>query len=160
MGNQHPNIVPYQVFAASDGHLIVAAGNDAQYGRFCRILGREDLIEDARFARNIDRIDNRDEIVAILAKEIATWEKDALVAEMEAQKVPGGPINRLSEVFASDQVAARGMKIDVPDPDTETGSVPLIGNPVKFSATPVRYRRPPPACGADNAALEGLWEDE
>jgi crotonobetainyl-CoA:carnitine CoA-transferase CaiB-like acyl-CoA transferase len=159
LGNQHPNIVPYQVFAAKDGHVIVAAGNDGQFARFCSILGREDWAGDARFARNIDRIANREALLALIAEAVAGWEKDALVAEMEAQGVPGGPINTLPEVFASDQVAARGMKIDMPDPDAEDGSVPLIGNPVKFSASPVTYRYPPPACGAHDDLLETLWRD-
>lgn len=147
LGNQHPNIVPYQVFAARDGHLIVAAGNDAQYARFCEILNRPDLAQDARFATNIARIEHRDTLVALLAAEIARFDKDALVAAMERASVPGGPINTLPEVFASDQVAARGMKIAMPDPGVQSGQVDLIGNPVKFSATPVTYRHAPPRCG-------------
>ncbi|MEX0337545.1 MAG: CaiB/BaiF CoA transferase family protein [Arenibacterium sp.] len=160
LGNQHPNIVPYQVFAAKDGHLIVAAGNDAQFSRFCAILGQKDWAEDPRFKRNVDRIANRDLIVGMIADVVATWEKDALVAQMELNNVPGGPINTLSEVFASDQVAARGMKIDMVDPAAEGGSVPLIGNPVKFSKSPVTYRHPPPRCGEHDDLLEGLWLDD
>lgn len=160
LGNQHPNIVPYQVFAARDGHLIVAAGNDAQFARFCAILGQEDWPEDPRFKRNIDRISNRDLIVGMIADVVATWEKDALVAEMEKNNVPGGPINTLSEVFASDQVAARGMKIDMPDAEAEGGGVPLIGNPVKFSKSPVTYRHAPPRCGEHDDLLDTLWQEE
>ncbi|MEX0281809.1 MAG: CaiB/BaiF CoA transferase family protein [Arenibacterium sp.] len=160
LGNQHPNIVPYQVFAAKDGHLIVAAGNDGQFSRFCAILGRSDWTEDARFKRNIDRISNRDLLVGMIADRVATWEKDALVAEMERNGVPGGPINTLSEVFASGQVAAREMKIDMPDEHAAGGSVPLIGNPVKFSKSPVTYRHPPPRCGEHDHVLDSLWLDE
>lgn len=149
LGNQHPNIVPYQVFATSDGHVIVAAGNDAQYKRFCGILGRPDLAEDERFRRNIDRVTNRDVLIGLLTGEILRFGKADLVRAMEAAGVPGGPINSLSEVFASDQVEARGMKISMPDEHAATGGVPLIGNPVKFSKTPVSYRHAPPACGAD-----------
>lgn len=147
LGNQHPNIVPYQVFEASDGHLIVAAGNDAQYARFCSILGREDLATDARFATNVKRIENRDAIVAVLSAEIQKHRKHDLVAAMEQNTVPGGSINTLSEVFSSDQVAARGMKIEMPDNHAQKGHVDLIGNPVKFSKTPVTYRQAPPICG-------------
>lgn len=153
LGNGHPNIVPYQVFAVRDGHLVVAAGNDAQFARFCAILGREELATAPDYARNVDRVRNREALIAELAPVIAAWAKADLVAAMEAAKVPGGPINTLSEVFASEQVAARGMRISMPYPGAETGEVPLIGNPVKFSATPVTYRRPPPVCGEHTAEV-------
>ena len=160
LGNQHPNIVPYQVFATSDGHVIVAAGNDAQYKRFCGILGRPDLAEDERFRRNIDRVTNRDVLIGLLTGEILRFGKADLVRAMEAAGVPGGPINSLSEVFASDQVEARGMKISMPDEHAASGGVPLIGNPVKFSKTPVSYRHAPPACGADTQdVLDDLLKD-
>lgn len=147
LGNQHPNIVPYQVFEVADGHVIVAAGNDAQYARFCGVLARPDLAEDSRFATNPARLRNRARLIAELQFELAGWEKLALIAAMERASVPGGPINTLSEVFASDQVAARGMKISMEFPAARGGRVELIGNPVRFSATPVSYRRPPPRCG-------------
>lgn len=160
LGNQHPNIVPYQVFATSDGHVIVAAGNDVQYKRFCGILGRADLAEDERFLRNIDRVTNRDILIGLLAGEILRFGKADLVRAMEAAGIPGGPINSLSEVFASDQVEARGMKISMPDAHAASGEVPLIGNPVKFSKTPVSYRHAPPACGADTQdVLNNLMKD-
>lgn len=160
LGNQHPNIVPYQVFATNDGHVIVAAGNDAQYKRFCGILGRADLAEDERFRHNIDRVTNRDILIGLLAGEILRFGKEDLVRAMEAAGVPGGPINSLSEVFASDQVEARGMKISMPDAHAASGAVPLIGNPVKFSKTPVSYRHAPPACGADTQdVLNNLLKD-
>ena len=160
LSNQHPNIVPYQVFATSDGHVIVAAGNDVQYKRFCGILGRADLAEDERFLRNIDRVTNRDILIGLLAGEILRFGKADLVRAMEAAGIPGGPINSLSEVFASDQVEARGMKISMPDAHAASGEVPLIGNPVKFSKTPVSYRHAPPACGADTQdVLNNLMKD-
>ena len=146
-GNQHPNIVPYQVFAARDGHVIVAVGNDAQFRRFCTIIGAEGLADDPRFATNIARIENREAVVDIVAEHIARISKDKLVSDMEAQGVPGGPINTVPEVFASDQVAAREMKISMPHTRANSGQVDLIGNPVKFSKTPVSYRYPPPLCG-------------
>jgi glutaryl-CoA transferase len=146
-GNQHPNIVPYQVFAAVDGHLIVAAGNDAQFARFCGIIKRPDLANDVRFTTNPARLKHRVALISELQREISKHRKDELIAAMEANNIPGGPINRLDEVFASDQVAAREMKITVPHPLAGKGAVDLIGNPVKFSATPVSYRHPPPLCG-------------
>lgn len=147
LGNQHPNIVPYQVFASKDGHIIVAVGNDAQYVRFCNILGRPDLATDMRFAKNIDRVLHRDILIPILAEEISQHPKDWLVSEMEEAKIPGGPINSLPEVFASDQVSAREMVVSVNDPHAHDGFVDLIGNPIKFSETPITYRRAPPMCG-------------
>lgn len=146
-GNQHPNIVPYQVFAARDGHLIVAVGNDSQFARFCDLLGRPDLPRDPRFATNPARLEHRNAIVSILSDLIAERSRDELLEAMEASGVPGGPVNRLDEVFASDQVAARGMRIEMPHPQAAGGKVALIGNPLKFSATPVSYRRHPPVCG-------------
>ena len=84
LGNQHPNIVPYQVFGVADGHVIVAAGNDGQFARFCAIIGREDLAGDARFATNPARLEHRDALIAELQGELAEWAKDDLIAEMEA----------------------------------------------------------------------------
>lgn len=149
-GNQHPNIVPYQVFAAQDGHVIVAVGNDAQFGRFCELIGQDGLASDPRYATNTQRLVHRDKLIALLTPVLAGIGKDDLIARMEQAGVPGGPINTLPELFASDQVAARGMKITVPHPAAGRGTVDLIGNPIKFSKTPVQYRRAPPLCGADS----------
>ncbi|MEM8689166.1 MAG: CaiB/BaiF CoA-transferase family protein [Pseudomonadota bacterium] len=160
-GNQHPNIVPYQVFQAADGHVIVAAGNDGQYQRLCAIIGLEDLATDARFATNPKRLENREVLIPLLADKIATLGKQELVDSMEANNVPGGAINTIAEVFESEQVLARGMKISMPQPKAESGQVDLIGNPVKFSRTPVTYRHPPPHCGehTDEVLREVLGEE-
>ena len=146
-GNQHPNIVPYQVFQASDGHVIVAAGNDGQYRRFCNLIGVPELADDPRFATNPLRLENRETVIGLLADQIATWRKQDLVDGMEANNVPGGAINTIAEVFESEQVLARGMKISMPQPFAQSGQVDLIGNPVKFSRTPVTYRCPLPSSG-------------
>jgi len=150
MGNQHPNIVPYQVFATCDGHLIVAAGNDSQFARFAAILGREDLAANPDYATNQKRLANRDALIPILVAEVAKWERDPLVAALDAANVPGGAIHTVADVFASDQVAARDMKITMSHPAAGGDGVDLIGNPVKFARTPVTYRRPPPMCGEHN----------
>ncbi len=147
LGNQHPNIVPYQVFETSDGHVIVAAGNDAQFARFCAILGRDDLASDPDYATNTARLNNRTALLAILQDALRSWPKDDLMARMAQAKVPGGPIHTLAQVFASDQVAARDMKITMPYAPAQSGKVDLIGNPIKFSSTPVTYRHAPPTCG-------------
>lgn len=152
-GNQHPNIVPYQVFEASNGHLIVAVGNDAQYRRLCLLLKVPDLASDPAFATNAARLANREALIPMIAALIKDWDRDALIAGMEALGIPCGPIHTLPQVFASDQVAARGMKVRMGYPEAKGGSVDLIGNPVKFSKTPVTYYRPPPRCGADTETV-------
>jgi len=152
-GNQHPNIVPYQVFEAKDGHLIVAVGNDAQYRRFCVLLKVPELAVDAAYATNAARLANRGALIEKLGVLIKDWKRDDLIEGMEGLGIPCGPINTLPQVFASDQVAARGMKVRMPYPGAKGGAVDLIGNPVKFSKTPVTYYRPPPRCGADTAAV-------
>jgi len=146
-GNQHPNIVPYQVFEAADGHVIVAAGNDAQYQRLCAIVGVPELGTDPRFAGNSVRVRNRAELLPLLAGAIRAFTKEDLVVRMEQEGIPGGPIHTVPEALATDQVAAREMRVRVPCPQAKGGSIELIGNPVKFGATPVSYRRAPPACG-------------
>ncbi len=148
-GNQHPNIVPYQVFEMADGHAVVAVGNDAQFERFCTLIGREELASDPKYATNAGRLVNREALIATLTETLSKLERDWLISEMETNKIPGGPINQLDDVFASDQVAAREMKITMPHSGAASGEVDLIGNPVKFSKTPVTYRRTPPTCGAD-----------
>ena len=147
VGNEHANIVPYQVFEVYDGHLNVAIGNDQQFKKFCEIINRSDLSENQKYATNIMRVSNRSQLIPILKRELKKHKKDYLVDMMEKMKVPGGPINKLSEVFASNQVSARKMKIQMENKNSGKGFVELIGNPVKFSETPVSYRHPPPSCG-------------
>ena len=156
-GNQHPNIVPYQLFEAADGPVIVAVGNDGQFARFCAIFGREDLAEDPRYATNPARLEHREELIALLADLIAAMPRAALLEAMEAAGVPGGAVNTVPEVFATRQVAAREMKISMEHPQAASGKVDLIGNPVKFSATPVSYRRVPPNLGADHDEVLRDW---
>jgi len=147
MGNQHPNIVPYQVFSTTDGHVVIAVGNDAQYERFCTILQREDLASDPLYATNEMRLKNRQGLIPILAAEIVEWKRDELVAALDEAGVPGGAINTIQDVFETDQVTARDMKIIMAHPDAGSVGVSLIGNPVKFSKSKISYRLPPPRCG-------------
>ena len=113
LGNAHPNIVPYQTFGTADGHLIVAVGNDAQFGRLCTVLGREALGGDARFLTNADRVANREAIADELGAAIREWRRDELLAALEAALVPAGPINTVADVFADPQFAHRGMRVEV-----------------------------------------------
>ncbi len=153
-GNQHPNIVPYQPFATRDGHVIVAVGNDSQFQRFCEILGVPGLAENPDYATNIRRVENREKLIAILAERVRDHDSADLLAAMRARKVPCGEVNDLAEVFASEQVQARGMRVPMKH---AYGPIEVIGNPVRFSRTPVTYRRAPPVCGADTEAVFADW---
>lgn len=147
LGNQHPNIVPYQVFATADGAIMLSIGNDATFERFCRAIGLEHLLADERFATNAKRVENRalvtDTLTPVLkSKTTAEW-----IAALEALSIACGPINRLSDVFADPHVLARGMVISMQH-EGVGGPIPLIANPVKLSATPPDYRIAPPTLGA------------
>jgi crotonobetainyl-CoA:carnitine CoA-transferase CaiB-like acyl-CoA transferase len=147
LGNAHPNIVPYQVFVASDGHIIVAVGNENQFARMCEVIGRSELASDARFATNASRVNNRDELIAILQGIFAARTMRDWLESLERAGVPCGPINRVADVFADPQVQARGLKLDLPHPSI--GLVPSVANPIKYSATPISYSSAPPMLGAD-----------
>lgn len=159
-GNQHPSIVPYQVFAVRDGHVIIACGNDDQYRRLCRLLAADELADDPRFRTNPDRLRHRDQLVALIEQIVGTWSKHDLIAAMESAGVPGGPINTLTEVFADPQASARNMRIEMPHRAASAGVVPLIGNPLKLSATPISYRLPPPQRGEHTAEVRRLVPTE
>ena len=161
MGNAHQNIVPYQVFEVADGHMIVAVGNDGQFAKFCDVTGRPEIAQDPRFIRNADRVRHRGTLVPMLAALMKGRTRSDWLASLEAAKVPCGPINDLAEVFADPQVLEREMTVQMPHP--LAGSVRLVASPMKFSATPVQYRHPPPLLGehTDEVLLElGLSEAE
>ena len=144
-GNAHPNIVPYQVFATADGHVIVAVGNDAQYAKFCEVAGRGDLATDPRFVRNADRVRHRAVLVPMLEELVRQRSAAWWLESLDAAKVPCGPINDIAQALADPQVAARGMRIDLPHP--LAGHVPLVANPIHLSRTPPAYTSAPPLLG-------------
>mgnify|MGYP001812801208 FL=1 len=148
LGNAHPNIVPYQSFVARDGHLIVAVGNDAQFGRYCEVIGAPELAEDVRFTSNRDRVENRDALVPLLQAKMLERDKEDWIARLEAASVPAGPINSVAEVFAEPQIQARQMQVNVPH--AQNSELQLVGNPIKLSRTPVEYRSAPPTLGEHN----------
>jgi crotonobetainyl-CoA:carnitine CoA-transferase CaiB-like acyl-CoA transferase len=151
LGNQHPNIVPYQVFATSDGHIVLSIGNDPTFKRFCDSFELSHLLEDPRFATNAARVANRqlvtDTLSPLLARQPTAWWVDRL----EGLKIGCGPINKLSEVFADPQVRARGMVVELPH--GAGTDVKVIANPVRLSATPVDYRIAPPLLGEHTEAV-------
>jgi crotonobetainyl-CoA:carnitine CoA-transferase CaiB-like acyl-CoA transferase len=156
-GNQHPNIVPYQVFEVSDGHILVAVGNDGQFERFCAVLGVSELAKDPDYATNPQRLANREALLEIISAKLKPFGKDDVLFKMEQQGIPGGPINTIAEAFSSSQTKAREMLITMPYKHAASGSVELIGNPIKFSKTPISYNRPPPVCGEHTDEVLAEW---
>ncbi len=145
LGNAHPNIVPYQAFATSDSHIILAVGNDEQYRRFCAVAGAPHLAADERFATNAERVRNRDSLIPLLHDIFGLRTKSWWIAELEKAGVPCGPINTIEEVFADPQVQARSMCATVEH--ANAGDIPLVGTPMKFSQTPAGALQPPPLLG-------------
>ncbi|WP_233236275.1 CaiB/BaiF CoA-transferase family protein [Bordetella sp. LUAb4] len=150
-GNAHQNLVPYQVFAVSDGHMIVAVGNDSQFRAYCRVIGMPELSEDARFNTNPKRVLNREELVPLLVERMAQGERDHWLAELERAGVPAGPINTLDQVYEDPQVVFRQMKRELPHP--VAGTVPIAGSPLRLSGSPVEYRHAPPMLGEHTAQV-------
>ena len=155
LGNQHPNISPYQEFPTKDGYIILAVGNDPTFVRFCKTVGREDIAADARFATNATRVANRDLVTATLTPVMQTRTTTEWVGILEAAKIGCGPINTLKDAFADPHVIARECVVEM---DHGSGAkVQVIANPVRLSATPPTYRSAPPVLGEHtDSVLTGL----
>ncbi len=156
LGNGHPNVVPYRTFEAADGHLIVAVGNNGQFRALCRLLGRTDLGEHPDYASNAGRVANRAALEEALAFEIAGYRSADLLERMNAAGIPGGPINRLDQVFADPQVGAREMvqsfPLDCGTSDSDR-TLQLTRFPARLSASPASIRSLPQALGSDSVAI-------
>ncbi|MDO5527778.1 MAG: CaiB/BaiF CoA-transferase family protein [Paracoccus sp. (in: a-proteobacteria)] len=139
-GNHHPNLVPYSVYDCADGWLIIATGNDAQFGRLCHVLGLGGLAGAPDYASNADRVRNREALDGALNAATRGRARDDLLAALEAEGIPAGPINDLGDVFADPQVIARGMQI-------APGGVPGVRLPVLFSDADLALSRPSPRLG-------------
>jgi formyl-CoA transferase len=150
-GNAHQNIVPYQVFDTVDGYVIIAVGNDAQFAKFCEVAGRPDLAMDPRYQRNADRVRNREQLIAEIETSVKRQPVAWWVKRLDEVGIPCGPINDIAQAMADPQVAARGLRVDLPHP--LAGVVPSVGNPIKLSATPPIYERPPPTLGQHTAEI-------
>jgi len=144
-GNAHQNVVPYQVFASSDGHLIVATGNDSQYRAYCGAIGRPDLAVNPDYATNSQRLINRVALIAELETIMKTRTRDDWIAALQNVGVPCGPINTIEQVFENPQVKAREIWKTLPHP--LAGTTPTTASPIRYSATPVQYRMAPPLLG-------------
>jgi crotonobetainyl-CoA:carnitine CoA-transferase CaiB-like acyl-CoA transferase len=155
IGNLHPNIVPYQPFRTADGDVIIACGNDNLYRKFCAAAGCSALAEDPRFASNGKRVENRAELTRLLAEVFAKRSTREWVALLDAAGVPNGPINDVAQVFDEPQVKARGIRIELEH--ASGGRLPSVASPMRFSDTPLEYRRAPPLLGEHTEeVLSGL----
>ena len=145
LGNQHPNIVPYQVFPTADGYMVLSIGNDPTFKRFCEAFDLAYLLDDPRFATNSARVENRQFVTDTLTPTMRARPTKEWVDRLEALKIGCGPINTLKDVFADPHVIARGMVIEM----AHTSGVPVqvIANPVRLSETPADYRTAPPVLG-------------
>jgi len=155
LGNQHPNIVPYQVFPTQDGYLVLSVGNDPTFKRFCENTGLEHLLTDERFATNAARVANRQLVTDTLTPVMRTKTTTEWVDKLEALKIGCGPINTLKQVFADPQVLARGAVVEMPHPDADGGKVKVIANPVRLSETPANYRITAPMLGQHTDTVLG-----
>src|SRR3989449_63934 len=152
-GNAHANVVPYEVFATADGHVILAVGNDSQFASFCRVAGRPELADDPRYATMPGRITNRSTLIPLLREIFGQRPSGRWIAELEAANVPCGPINDYKEVFDDPQVRHRGLKVEIPHPAGVP--CPSVASPMRFSETPVEYKLPPPLLGEHTREVLG-----
>ena len=146
MGNFHPNLSPYQVFECSDGHIIIATGNDQQYQRFCDILQCPELGKNPKFVSNAKRVENRHELDEVLSRKTRNWKKAKLLKRCEVTSIPAGPINSLDEVFSDKQIIHRGMKLSL-------DGIPSIRSPMRFSESELNLDKPSPKLGEHNSVI-------
>ena len=153
IGNAHPNIVPYQVFPVADGHIIIATGNDSQYGKLVTVLGEPGLAKNPEYLVNKDRLTNRPALIARLMELTKKFKRDDLLAKLEAVGVPAGPINDLDQVFADPQVKHRGMQIHPKSDAAKAGSIPGVRTPIVLDGAPMAAERPAPRLGEHTAEI-------
>ena len=146
MGNAHPNIVPYQTFETQDAHIIIAVGNDSQFGQLCACLDLVQLSADSRFTTNAGRVENREVLVPLLQAAFSVKSMDEWLHALEEAGVPCGPINTIDRVFEDAQVKARGIEMTM-------DGMPLVSNPIKYSRTPLDYRLAPPVLGKNTTEV-------
>ncbi|MFG1392211.1 CaiB/BaiF CoA transferase family protein [Xanthobacter agilis] len=157
MGNAHPNIVPYQVFPCADGYFIAAVGNDGQFTRFCAVLGAPDLAQNLDFKTNPERVAHRAALVPQLSALTQTFKRDDLLAALEKQGVPAGPINTVPQVFDDPQVIHRGLRADLPE--AGGGTVPTVAGPIVLDGERQMAKTASPRLGADTEAVMARIND-
>lgn len=151
MGNAHPNISPYEVLPVSDGHIILAVGNDGQFRKFCGVAGLDRLANDPLYATNAARVANRADLRPILEASLSTQAKADLLARLEAAGVPASPINTIADMFSDPQTIARQMRLDLDD--GQGNALPSVRSPIRLSETPLAYARPSPRLGEHTAEI-------
>ncbi|MFC7073918.1 CaiB/BaiF CoA transferase family protein [Halovenus rubra] len=145
MGSRHPTIAPYQAFRTKDDWVVVACASEHIWPRFCAALDRQDLIEDERFATNEQRVNNREELEALLSDEIAEYTTDDAVTLLQEHDVPATPVNDMADVFSHQQVEARNMRRAIEHP--ATGEVEMPGTPMNFDGMSTAFDKHPPLLG-------------
>jgi len=153
IGNAHPNIVPYQVFPVSDGHIIIATGNDSQYAKLCAVLGEPELAKKPDYLVNKDRLNNRRQLIDHLSALTRKFKRDDLLEKLEAVGVPAGPINDLDQVFEDPQVKHRGMQIHPNTDAAKAGSIPGVRTPIMLDGEPMASENPAPRLGQHTAEI-------
>jgi crotonobetainyl-CoA:carnitine CoA-transferase CaiB-like acyl-CoA transferase len=156
-GNAHPNIVPYQSFQTSDGFIILAIGNDAQFARFCALAEQPELATDERYQKNSARVRFRDSLLPVVSEIMQSKSSADWLELLNQRGIPCGPINNLDQVFADPQVRHRGLQFDLAHP--AAGRVASVANPIKLSQTPIEYQLPPPMLGQHTDEVLGRLLD-
>jgi formyl-CoA transferase len=154
-GNAHPNIVPYQNFKTADGYLVIGVASEVIWKRFCQAIGRMELAEDPRFANNSTRVENRVELISVLAEVFLGRSNEIWLKLLNDAEVPCAPVQTIDRVFQAPQVLHRDMLVEIEHPTA--GKVPMAGIPVKFSVTPASVRLPPPLLGQHTDEVLKTW---
>ncbi len=159
LGNAHPNIVPYDVFPVADGHIIIATGNDGQWRKLCEVLGEPALADDPAYIDNRSRVKNRVALTERLHALCQRYTKADLLAALEKVGVPAGPINAVDEVFADQQVVARGVRVDLNSAEAKGGAIPTVASPIVMDGVRQVSPRPSPRLGehADEILNDPAW---
>ncbi len=153
IGNAHANIVPYQVFPAADGHVIIATGNDAQYVKLCNVLGAPELASNPAYKDNIGRLKHRAELIGKISALTARMQRDELLDKLEEMQVPAGPINNLEQVFDDAQVKHRGMKLELRSAAAKAGTIPGVRTPIVMDGWRAASEKPAPLLGEHTAEI-------
>jgi len=147
MGNAHATVVPYQVFPVSDGHIIIACGNDGQFARLMRLLGASEMASDPKYQTNEARVSNRATLIACMVALTVKFTRADLLRKLEEIGVPGGPINSVADVFDDPQVIAREMRLDLSSATAKGGSIPGVRTPITLNSRRAADTRPSPRLG-------------
>jgi len=156
-GNAHPTIVPYQSFQTADSYLVIGVASEGIWQRFCKAIGKTDLVDDARFEKNANRVENRDALIRLLTEIFRSRDNHTWLQILNEAEVPCAPIQTIDQVFHAPQVLHRDMLVEVAHPTA--GTVRMAGLPVKLSATPASVRLPPPLLGEHSEQVLSSWLD-